>query len=47
MRCFINLDIDECEISPCDGGCKNSVGSFSCTCEEGYEIEEVYHCIGK
>ena len=34
-------DIDECDrFSPCDQVCINSVGSFMCSCESGYELEE-------
>ena len=33
-----NLDIDECQGSPCDtnGKCSNSPGSFVCECKIGY-----------
>ena len=35
------VDIDECDrFSPCDQVCINSVGSFMCSCESGYELEE-------
>ena len=31
-------DINECEANPCqnDGTCRNTVGSFICTCAAGY-----------
>uniref|UniRef100_A0A8C4QZA0 C-type lectin domain-containing protein n=1 Tax=Eptatretus burgeri TaxID=7764 RepID=A0A8C4QZA0_EPTBU len=32
-------DIDECESSLCDQGCKNSVGSFRCFCRDGFELD--------
>ena len=35
-----DLDIDECEPSPCvhspANGCSNLVGNFSCSCLQGY-----------
>ena len=35
------VDIDECDrFSPCDQVCINTVGSFMCSCESGYELEE-------
>ena len=43
-------DIDECLASPCDstnGGCKNSLGSFLCLCNYGWELDsDVITCIG-
>ena len=31
-------DIDECQNSPCDHNCTNSVGSFMCSCPANYII---------
>lgn len=50
-RCFISWknflnifysDIDECSkpyLNQCDHDCKNTYGSYFCTCKEGYEIK--------
>ena len=43
MYLFKNLDIDECtdNTDGCDytnGGCTNTPGSFTCTCNTGYEL---------
>lgn len=41
---FYCHDINECDMNPaiCDSnaGCQNNVGSFSCTCNEGYSFDE-------
>ena len=49
MLSFFTLDIDECALA--NGGCAhicdNTDGSFSCMCDEGYELDEDgRHCIG-
>jgi len=46
---FLTLDIDECMVA--NGGCahicNNTDGSFSCMCDEGYELDEDgQQCIG-
>ena len=37
-------DIDECAGNGgkgnCDYKCENSIGSFNCSCQEGYKVEE-------
>jgi len=33
-----SLDINECISSPCDHNCTNAVGSFECSCNDGYEL---------
>lgn len=35
------VDVDECSDDPCINGgiCKNNVGSFTCTCAQGWEGE--------
>ncbi|XP_071327429.1 complement component C1q receptor-like [Trachinotus anak] len=38
-------DIDECEMRECEQGCKNSFGSFVCSCEEGFVLTVEGHCI--
>jgi hypothetical protein len=44
-------EIDECELMPgtCQHGtCMNTIGSFRCECERGYEFDEDSHqCIDK
>ena len=39
----VYVDIDECELLPsvCDGNasCTNTIGSYTCTCKEGYTGE--------
>lgn len=33
------LDIDECTLGyPCDHICTNTIGSFECSCDEGYAL---------
>ena len=38
---IFHLDIDECEegTDGCDHNCTNAVGSYFCTCMDGYELE--------
>lgn len=46
---FFNTDVNECElaISSCSDGCINTVGSYYCTCQIGYELaNNTYTCIG-
>ena len=48
---FFNLedkscyDIDECKNNNggCDTKCENTFGSYFCTCNEGYQLDESYH----
>ena len=39
------LDIDECATNNagCEHDCYNSPGSYSCNCNEGYEVHEDQH----
>ena len=40
------IDIDECtRSSPCVQLCKNTVGSFQCSCEKGYKQDGVRGCV--
>ena len=32
------IDINECELGVCDQNCNNTNGSFTCSCEEGYNM---------
>ena len=38
---FISPDIDECASSPspCDQGCSNSAGSYTCSCVPGFRLD--------
>lgn len=40
---FIFLDLNECENNPCGSGaiCTNTVGSFECSCPEGYHNNNI------
>ena len=33
---YLLLDIDECKKSPCEQECKNTIGSYTCSCRTGY-----------
>ena len=47
---FLHSDINECEVNRggCAGDCENSVGSFKCTCSEGFQLAgDQLNCIGK
>lgn len=39
------VDIDECEVEECDHHCNNTFGGFFCECEEGFQLEDEYHCV--
>ena len=49
MSLFENnkIDIDECELNldNCEMGCINTIGSFRCSCYEGYELINSTSCI--
>ncbi|XP_029902877.1 thrombomodulin-like [Myripristis murdjan] len=43
---YICTDIDECENErPCEHTCLNTLGSYECFCDEGYELQEAYRCV--
>ena len=46
----IILDIDECTTSnPCQQNCKNTAGSYQCSCNPGFEVDpkDSKKCLGK
>ena len=38
--CLQLIDIDECLLSPCNHTCTNTAGSFQCSCNDGYELDD-------
>ncbi|XP_022073319.1 thrombomodulin [Acanthochromis polyacanthus] len=38
-------DINECEMNECDHECKNTFGSFVCSCRKGYVLKDQGKCI--
>uniref|UniRef100_A0A3B4ZG79 Thrombomodulin n=1 Tax=Stegastes partitus TaxID=144197 RepID=A0A3B4ZG79_9TELE len=38
-------DINECEMDGCDHECKNTFGSFVCSCRKGYALTDQVKCI--
>ena len=46
----MDTDVDECamNISECQQICKNSIGSYSCGCYEGYHLgRSGFDCLSK
>lgn len=41
---FFLLDIKECEEGACEQSCEESVGSYSCSCGQGYTKDVDGHC---
>lgn len=42
LHCIPHADINECDrFSPCDQVCTNTDGSFVCSCNSGYQLENV------
>ena len=45
---FMPTDIDECELGYCNHFCNNTVGSFICSCQDGYALQDDNRiCVGK
>lgn len=46
---FWLADVNECskENGKCDHGCSNSVGSYHCSCHDGYRLSGHHRCLGK
>ena len=42
------LDIDECDSGNggCEQNCQNNIGSYTCSCNTGYEKSGFHGCIG-
>lgn len=50
FSCLLFIDINECEIgqSSCTQTCTNSIGSYTCSCNEGYHLDSNgYNCLGQ
>lgn len=45
---YISSDINECseEIDDCEENCANTVGSYKCYCDIGFELLNTTHCTG-
>ena len=45
------LDVDECEenIDNCSQNCNNTIGSYNCSCNEGYTLDsdDLHTCNGR
>ena len=44
------LDVDECDagISGCNHNCTNTMGSYMCSCDEGYDLDSNgLTCVGE
>ena len=40
MLDYYFIDVDECLQTPCDQNCTNTIGSFNCSCNNGYVLDE-------
>lgn len=41
IQCIFFLDIDECEVGGvCSQKCNNSIGSYTCSCFSGYQLND-------
>lgn len=51
MSLFDNIDVNECEngfSGGCGQICNNTVGSFECSCNAGFELgSDGFLCLGK
>ena len=45
---MFTLDINECDAGThaCDHFCHNIIGSYTCSCESGFELIEMKVCVG-
>ena len=39
---FLCIDINECTkgLHTCEHNCNNNVGSYTCSCDDGYDLDE-------
>ena len=44
-RCLMS-DIDECELNHCEQRCTNLFRSYTCSCYDGYQLENDTKCVG-
>ena len=47
---LVHVDIDECatDNGGCEQNCNNTIGSYYCTCDIGYQLGNDYHsCPGR
>ena len=42
------VDTNECDtgIHDCQQYCNNTIGSYMCYCDDGYELTDIYNCDG-
>lgn len=38
---IVSSDIDECKFKPCSDYCHNTIGSYYCSCQEGYKLDKI------
>ena len=48
MVYFFIIDIDECSVTnPCTQYCNNTIGSFECSCRDGFQLHsDKFTCTG-
>lgn len=42
---YLCTDINECEVQMCDHRCENAYGSYTCLCDDGYDLKENFKCV--